>query len=61
MLIGLPQPWTPVDFINNIRLTFHDQQEIKIHYVAINEPKCASAGPLNEVIDTVVEMSHELI
>ena len=54
--IDTPSPWTTVDFIDNIRAAFNGN--IQINDAEIKVDECPSAGPLNEAIDTVVEMTN---
>ena len=56
--IVLPTPWTTVDFIDNVRTKFNDQLTIDIQHADFTVFECPSPGPLNEALDTVVEMSN---
>ena len=56
MKIDLPSPWTTIDFIDNIRAAFNGNVQINDAYIRVEE--CPCSGPLNEAIDTVVEMSN---
>ena len=57
VLIDLPSPWTTVDFIDNIRAALNGKVQINDAHIMVVE--CPCAGPLNEVIDTVAEMSNK--
>lgn len=57
--ITVPQPWTPIDFIDNIRATFSGEDKVQIQKACIKSVECGYAGPLNEAIDAIVEFSHE--
>ena len=56
MRIALPSPWTTIDFIDNIRAAFNGNVQVNDAEIRVDE--CPCAGPLNEAIDTVVEMSN---
>ena len=54
--IDSPSPWSTVDFIDNIRAGLNGNTHINDAVIKVSE--CPSTGPLNEAIDTVVEMSN---
>ena len=59
--IVVPNPWSQVDFVQNIHAALgqdKDYLKVPVKDAAIEGPECENPGPLNEVIDAVVEMSH---